>query len=150
MFAIDFATFLPPRIDGAPLRIRGGQSHPDQHPDGVGTGWMAGLPAAPFINHLFQLSHARGTRIVEQLVFALGQQLVFALGHRGTPMVDGFIGPRPHSRTATAQPHDKKGVAHPFLSATADRPSYVAWAHSSTVPPFHGAGTRIVEGLVFA
>jgi hypothetical protein len=30
------------------LRIRGGQSHPDQTPDGVGTGWMAGLPAAPF------------------------------------------------------------------------------------------------------
>jgi hypothetical protein len=32
------------------LRIRGEQSHPDQTPDGVGTGWMAGLPAAPFIN----------------------------------------------------------------------------------------------------
>jgi hypothetical protein len=37
------------------LLIRGGQSHPDQTPDGVGTGWMAGLPAAPFINVLLPL-----------------------------------------------------------------------------------------------
>jgi hypothetical protein len=37
------------------LVIRGGQSHPDQTPDGVGTGWMAGLPAAPFINLLSPL-----------------------------------------------------------------------------------------------
>jgi hypothetical protein len=31
------------------LRIRGGQSHPDQTPDGLGAGWMAGLLAAPFV-----------------------------------------------------------------------------------------------------
>ena len=37
------------------LLICGGQSHPDQTPDGVGTGWMAGLPAAPFINVLLPL-----------------------------------------------------------------------------------------------
>src|SRR5262249_45653148 len=37
------------------LRIRGGQSHPDQHPNGVGAGWMAGLPAAPIINLLSPL-----------------------------------------------------------------------------------------------
>ena len=37
------------------LLIRGGQSHPDQTPDGVGTGWMAGLPAAPFIDVLLPL-----------------------------------------------------------------------------------------------
>jgi hypothetical protein len=38
----------------APL-IRGGQSHPDQDPNGVGAGWMARLPAAPFINLLSPL-----------------------------------------------------------------------------------------------
>ena len=37
------------------LLVRGGQSHPDQHPNGVGAGWMAGLPAAPFINLLSPL-----------------------------------------------------------------------------------------------
>ena len=37
------------------LLICGGQSHPDQTPDGVGTGCMAGLPAAPFINILLPL-----------------------------------------------------------------------------------------------
>src|SRR4029453_6069702 len=34
------------------LVIRGGQPHPDQTPDGVGTGWMVGLRVAPFINVL--------------------------------------------------------------------------------------------------
>jgi hypothetical protein len=38
----------------APL-ICGGQSHPDQHPDGVGAGSMARLPAAPFIDLLSPL-----------------------------------------------------------------------------------------------
>jgi hypothetical protein len=38
----------------APL-IRGGQSHPDQDPNGVGAGWKVGLPAAPFINLLSPL-----------------------------------------------------------------------------------------------
>jgi hypothetical protein len=37
------------------LCIRGGQSHPDQTPDGVGAGWMVGPPAAPFINVLLPL-----------------------------------------------------------------------------------------------
>src|SRR5437870_13646162 len=37
------------------LFIRREQSHPDQNADGVGTGWMAGLPAAPFINVLLPL-----------------------------------------------------------------------------------------------
>src|SRR5436309_12017967 len=37
------------------LLIRGGQSHPDQTPDCVGTRWKAGLPAAPFINVLLPL-----------------------------------------------------------------------------------------------
>jgi hypothetical protein len=40
--------FFAPRLL-APL-ITGGQSQPNQKPDGLGTGWMAGLPAAPFIN----------------------------------------------------------------------------------------------------
>ena len=38
-----------------PFRIRGGQSYRDQTPDCVGTGWMAGLPAASFINVLLPL-----------------------------------------------------------------------------------------------
>jgi hypothetical protein len=47
------------------LVIRGGQSQPDQTPEGVGTGWMIGLPAAPFINVLLPLqikpkTHDRG------------------------------------------------------------------------------------------
>jgi hypothetical protein len=35
--------------------------HPDQHPNGVGAGWMAGLPAAPFINLLSPLQRKSKT-----------------------------------------------------------------------------------------
>jgi len=34
------------------LLIGRAQSHPDQNPNGVGTGYNVGLPAAPFFNTL--------------------------------------------------------------------------------------------------
>jgi hypothetical protein len=69
--------------------IRGGQSHPDQHPDCVRTGWMAGLPAAPFINLLaplrlksktddWDLASPRSTALFSYYVIRIGHKPYYA------------------------------------------------------------------------